>query len=661
MNRIKNFFAEHRAALPIILTVLALTLIVTEAVMLRSYFKDPDEIPVIGGEETEGSRTTASKSADSSETDDPDETADSDKTDASETANSDETNTFDAPDPTEADATDATSGTDSTTAPPASTAKITTGSATITATFAAGNTWPDGGKTVTQFDGKVSNTGGTACSSWTITVEVPKDAEIIGSWNGVYSVSGGKLTISNEVYNGEIAAGGSTDVGFQIKSASAVNIGSAAGTGTGGGSGNNTGTGTGTGTGTPPPAYKPSDLKGKKGDDWLSVKGNKIVDKDGREVWLTGVNWFGYNTGTNTFDGLWNSNLESSLQGIADHGFNLLRVPISAELILNWKSGTYPKANYNNASNAKLNDMNSLEIFEYVLEVCSSVGIKVMPDIHSAKTDASGHNYPVWYNGNITADDYYASLEWMADRYKDNDTIIAYDLKNEPHGKPHESPRAKWDGSKDADNWKHVAETAALKILAKNPNVLIMVEGIEIYPKDIKKNGDFSSKNESDYYYNWWGGNLRGVKNFPVNLGKFQNKLVYSPHDYGPTVFEQPWFSSGYNYDSLMKDCWKDNWFYIYENKTAPLLIGEWGGFMSEPNLTWMTHMRTLIKTYKLNHTFWCYNANSGDTGGLVKDDFVTWDEEKYKFVKEVLWQKDGKFVGLDHEIPLGINGVALK
>ena len=34
--------------------------------------------------------------------------------------------------------------------------------------------------------------------------------------------------------------------------------------------------------------------------------------------------------------------------------------------------------------------------------------------------------------------------------------------------------------------------------------------------------------------------------------------------------------------------------------------------------------------------------------------------KEKYEFVKEVLWQEDGKFVGLDHEIPLGSNGKAL-
>lgn len=41
-------------------------------------------------------------------------------------------------------------------------------------------------------------------------------------------------------------------------------------------------------------------------------------------------------------------------------------------------------------------------------------------------------------------------------------------------------------------------------MLDKNPNVLVFVEGIEIYPVDVKKNGDFSSTNDDDYYFNWW-------------------------------------------------------------------------------------------------------------------------------------------------------------
>lgn len=41
-------------------------------------------------------------------------------------------------------------------------------------------------------------------------------------------------------------------------------------------------------------------------DDWLHVNDNaEIVDKDGNPVWITGCNWFGYNVGSQVFDGVW--------------------------------------------------------------------------------------------------------------------------------------------------------------------------------------------------------------------------------------------------------------------------------------------------------------------------------------------------------------------
>lgn len=402
---------------------------------------------------------------------------------------------------------------------------------------------------------------------------------------------------------------------------------------------------------------------GIAGDDWLTTSGSHIVDMSGTEVWLTGCNWFGYNTGTNLFDGVWNCNLKETIESIADHGFNVLRVPMSAELLLQWKNGEYPKANYNNAYNEELNSMNSLEIFDYVLSLCEKNGMKVIIDIHSAKTDASGHNHPVWYNGDITVDDFVEALAWCAGRYKGNDTIIGYDLKNEPHGKAAETPHAIWNDSDDPDNWKKVAERAGNAVLDANPHVLIIVEGIQIYPKNIEANNFVSVNDDDDYYNTWWGANLMAVRKFPIDLGSPERnaQIVYSPHDYGPRVYEQPWFEGGFTYDSLMKDAWYDYWLYIQEEGIAPVFVGEWGGFMEGDNLKWMEYFRQLIAEKHLHHTFWCFNANSGDTGGLVKDDFKTWDEEKYNFVKEVLWQnEEGKFIGLDHIVPLGANGIAL-
>lgn len=568
-------------------------------------------------------------------------------------------------------------------------ASDTSKNASYVLTYSEEGSWEDGGAKMRTLNLSLFNQTSESVKNWTLVLTI-EGLKNVSGWNGSYVISGNDLTVTPADYNAELFADGTLYLGCNLGTASNLKITKATLNGKdcliqngkvdqnaqnakndkssgkqdkngkdGKGSKDEKGkNGNQQGNNDVEAILKRAE-KAEQGDDWLHTDGRRILDKDGKEVWLTGVNWFGYNTGTNIFDGLWNSKLDSTVKAVADHGFNLIRVPMSAQLINEWAAGKYPQANYNQAYNAALTKMNSLEIFEYFLTLAEGNGIKVMIDIHSAETDPSGHNVNLWYTSKVSVEKYYAALEWMAGRYKNNDTIIAYDLKNEPHGKPYEGDAAAiWNDSNKANNWKYVAETAASKVLAKNPNVLIMVEGTEIYPKNSK--GDYSSKDEKDYYFNWWGGNLRAVKDFPIDLGKYQDKLVYSPHDYGPTVYEQPWFKGNYDYDSLMRDCWHDNWFYIYEDNTAPLLIGEWGGFMREPNLKWMTCMRKLISTYHLNHTFWCLNANSGDTGGLLLDDFTTWDAEKYNFVKEVLWQENGKFVGLDHKIPLGDNGISL-
>ena len=537
----------------------------------------------------------------------------------------------------------------------------------LSAVIVKTNSWTDGNQVKTQYSVSINNNTTSAVSNWSIAITVLSGSSIGKSdgWNANYSIAGTTLTITPVDYNKEISAGASIgDIGFILTSSEDQEL-----------SGTVTAT-SGAGATTPSPTVSQSDTTNATtetgeadntsvdvslaaaDDDWLHTDGSKILDENGTEVWLTGINWFGYNTGTNIFDGVWNCNMEEALKAIADHGFNLLRIPISTELVLEWKNGTYPEANFNQALNPELVGMNSEEIFAYAISICKENGIKVMLDIHCAQTDSMGHMVNLWYTDSISTQDYYDSLTYLADKFKDDDTVVAFDLKNEPHGKPTEDC-AIWNDSTDENNWKYVAETAGNLVLDINPNVLIVIEGIEIYPIDISTNGDFSSTNSADYYFDWWGGNLRGVKDYPVDFGSADrnDQIVYSPHDYGPAVYEQPWFEGDYTYESLQEDCWNDNWLYIEKDDIAPLLIGEWGGYMTQPNLTWMTYLRQLILEYHINYTFWCFNANSGDTGGLVKDDFTTWDEEKYAFVKEVLWQEDGKFVGLDHVIPLGQSG----
>lgn len=527
------------------------------------------------------------------------------------------------------------------------------------------NCWGSGGQLEIQLSG---------CSGYDTITVVAEFSGTIDSASGwgfdSYDISGNRVTATCSS-SGENSWGFDSRVGIQvsgsdINSAKLISVSGDGESGSVNEPASTTASTTSSGNPSSDPASNPDparNTEGVAGDDWLTTEGSHIVDMNGTEVWLTGCNWFGYNTGTNIFDGVWNCNLKDTLKSIADHGFNVLRVPMSAELLLQWKNGEYPRANYNNAYNEELNSMNSLEIFDYVLSLCEQNGMKIIIDIHCAKTDAAGHNHPVWYNGNITEDDFVEALSWCAERYKNNDTIIGYDLKNEPHGKASETPHAIWNDSDSPDNWKKVAERAGNAVLDANPHALIIIEGIQIYPKDIKTNNFVSTNDDDDYYNTWWGANLMAVKDYPIDFGSPERnkQIIYSPHDYGPRVYEQPWFQGGFTYDSLMKDAWYDYWLYIQEEGIAPIFVGEWGGFMEGDNLKWMEYFRQLIAEKHLHHTFWCFNANSGDTGGLVKDDFKTWDEEKYNFVKEVLWQtEDGEFIGLDHAVPLGVNGIAL-
>lgn len=427
-------------------------------------------------------------------------------------------------------------------------------------------------------------------------------------------------------------------------------------------------------------------------DDWLHSVGNKIYDKYGNEVWLTGANWFGFNCTENVFHGAW-YDVKTILTEVANRGIGLLRVPISTELLYSWMTGSPNKVSSVSAGNnppyyvcnpdfvdtATNQIKNSMQIFDIIMDYCKELGIKVMIDVHSPDANNSGHNYSLWYGintttaGLITTQKWIDTLAWLANKYKNNDTILAFDLKNEPHGTrgytaAEPNNFAKWDNSTDENNWKYAAQTCAQAVLAANPNLLIVIEGIEQYPKTelgyTYQTPDVwgATGNNAPYYGAWWGGNLRGVKDYPVNLGNLNSQIVYSPHDYGPSVYDQSWFNKDFTTQTLLDDYWYDSWAYINDQGIAPLLIGEWGGHMDGgKNEKWMTLLRNYIVEKHIHHTFWCINPNSGDTGGLLNHDWTTWDEKKYNLLKPALWQTaNGKFIGLDHRIPLGNNGISL-
>ena len=142
-------------------------------------------------------------------------------------------------------------------------------------------------------------------------------------------------------------------------------------------------------------------------DDWLHVNENaEIVDMYGNPVWLTGCNWFGYNVGSQVFDGVWSRNMHEMLTEIADHGFNLLRVPMSTQQLLQWKNNepdpatpkinewTNPELTVEGVVGGKVKY--SFDVWNQAVEWCRELGIKIMIDIHSAETASAGHQVSLW-------------------------------------------------------------------------------------------------------------------------------------------------------------------------------------------------------------------------------------------------------------------------
>ncbi|MFC1430324.1 endo-1,4-beta-xylanase [Streptacidiphilus sp. N1-3] len=97
-----------------------------------------------------------------------------------------------------------------TTTPP-TTAPPTTGAAGSCRVTDAVNAWNTG---LTE-NITVTNTGSTAVNGWSLVFTLAGGQTITSGWNAGYTPSTGRVTATNLSYNGTLAAGASTSIGFQ--------------------------------------------------------------------------------------------------------------------------------------------------------------------------------------------------------------------------------------------------------------------------------------------------------------------------------------------------------------------------------------------------------------------------------------------------------------
>lgn len=346
-------------------------------------------------------------------------------------------------------------------------------------------------------------------------------------------------------------------------------------------------------------------------DPRLRSSGGRLVDAEGREVCLTGVNWFGLETSVFAPHGLWTRRWRDMLDQIVESGFNLVRLPYCNQVL---DERRLP-ASIDYEKNPDLRGLTSLEVMDRIVEGAATRGLRVLLDRHRPSPDAQSE---LWYTDAVSEARWIRDWVTLARRYSGQPAVIGADLHNEPHGP------ATWGDGNLATDWRLAAERAGNAILAANPDWLIVVEGVQRY-------------GGADY---WWGGNLKGARSSPVRLAR-PDRLVYSAHDYGPDVFPQPWFQDQ-DFPRNLPRVWTDYWGHLKDEGIAPLLIGEFGGRSvgQDREGVWQRDLVAFLKQKRISYSYWAWNPDSGDTGGILEDDWQTVDRAKLELLQTYQWPR---------------------
>ena len=341
---------------------------------------------------------------------------------------------------------------------------------------------------------------------------------------------------------------------------------------------------------------------------WLHTSGSKIEDSSNRVVTIRAVSWFGMETSNCAPHGLWTISLDTALAQIRSFGFNAIRLPY-ANQCLN-AGATTSGIDFN--QNPQLAGKSPIQVMDAVVNAAGAHGLKIILDQHRPDTGAQSE---LWYTPQYPESRWLSDWRMLATRYKNNSVVIGADLHNEPHGS------ACWGCGNPAVDWRAAATRGGNAVLAADPHLLILVEGID---------------HESDGTSTWWGGGLLDARAQPVVLST-PGHLVYSPHDYPASIYAQSWFSAP-NYPANLPGVWDHNWGFLAESGTAPVLLGEFGTkLQTTSDKQWLATLVSYLQRTGMSFAYWDYNPNSGDTGGLVADDWRTPETAKLAALKPIL------------------------
>lgn len=376
----------------------------------------------------------------------------------------------------------------------------------------------------------------------------------------------------------------------------------------------------------------------------LVIDGIKF--RDG--VTLKGLNWFGFNNQQTMVDGLWiggkaaATDFSTIVLRMKLLGFNTIRLPFT---FLNLELPTLSKEmpcvveplskivrdvfgrNYtvpplygpmpmpiDKVCNSYLPNGKTMDRFLWTIRQFVYNGFYVVLDYHPMATE--NHPYNVEKFGNAWFD-LWNRIVRLPEFSKDIKGRILIDLMNEP-----DSMNIGWTRYGNIPGTKDLYLTT-MDRLSKIGDPLFLIEGT----------------GQTGYKLSWGNGfvvNSTLIKEYKLSdprpffnelLKKpYLNRVIISPHLYGPTISKDNDFYKGKGLWNRLNNSFGELYQrgYCHEGrcKKFAVVLGEFGSFFNDQrDIDYYNDMAIWFSKHmggNKNWIFWCYNENSGDTGGIV-------------------------------------------